>query len=467
MEPTQQSTHLYEAEASDADLRAAIQSGELPVAVYGLGKMGLPLATVLASATGNVTGVDIDPQVVETIAAGECPVQGEPGLESKLQRTRADGSLRVTTDDVAAATDARVHVVIVPTLLDGANEPDLTALDGAIDAISRGVAPGDLVVIESTVPPGTCRDVIQPMLADESGLPRDAFGLAFCPERTASGRAIKDIQGAYPKVVGGRDPASTHAASLLYEQVTSNQIVTVADCTTAECVKLFEGVYRDVNIALANELATLAEELRVDVTEAIDAANMPGYCDIHDPGPGVGGHCIPYYPYFIANTCETRTPLLETARSVNESMPAQTVRVLEARLADRGIDVAKGRIAILGVTYRAGVDETRAAPAFTIAEELSALGATVYAVDPICSDMEGMTAERVSLDTLPRLDLDAAVLVTAHEEFQTLGWDEMDDIVLIDGRGALEDERLPQTVFRLGDGSHVEESRPTEVATHE
>ncbi len=465
MERRQQSTtRLYGSEVSGATQRHALTNGEIPVAVYGLGKMGLPLAAVLSEVTTNVTGVDIDPAVVKAVSNGECPVQGEPGLMTAIENAVDEGWLTATDRSVEAATDARVHVVIVPTLLTENKEPDLSALSAAITDIAAGLSPGDLVCIESTVPPGTCRDVIEPELVGESGLDSDAFGLAFCPERTSSGRALADIRGEYPKVVGGSDPESTRAATILYDEVTDNDVIPVSDTTTAECVKLFEGLYRDVNIALANEIARLGEEFSVDVHEAIDVASRTPYCDIHSPGPGVGGHCIPYYPYFVIKNTEQKLPLLQEARGVNEGMPAYTVNILQQKLSNRGITLNDASVAILGITYRAGVDETRAAPAFPIAAILSDLGTTVYAADPICTDTEDIAAEHVTIDLLPALDLDAAVVVTAHEEFHTIGWDEIDDdVFILDGRQLFDNCDLSQEVYQLGDGSQNYPNIPQEV----
>ncbi len=451
-------TQLYSSDSSQAAQRQAFTGGEIPVAVYGLGKMGLPLATVFATVTNNVTGVDIDPTVIEQLQAGDCPVQGEPGLDEAVEQLVAADNLDATTDSTTAATDARVHVVIVPTLITDSDEPDLSALDSVVSDIASGLTPGDMVILESTVPPGTCRDIVGPALADRSGLDQSEFGLAFCPERTASGRALRDIRGAYPKVVGGKDAESTRVSDMIYSEITSNEVVPVGDCTTAECVKLFEGLYRDVNIALANELARLANELSIDVNEAIEAASMPEYCDIHSPGPGVGGHCIPYYPHFVMSNTETETPLLRQARDVNEEMPAHTVELLEQRLAEQGIDLEEATVGLLGITYRAGVDETRAAPSFPIASMLSAAGSTVYAADPVCSDASGLAAERIETDELSTVGFDAAVVVTAHEQFESIDWNEIDECIILDGRRVIEDE-LPHPVYTLGDGT----DQPTTV----
>ena len=442
---------LYGSRAPTEAQRRAFRSGEVPVAVYGLGKMGLPLAAVFAERTGNVTGVDIDPEVVERIADGESPVDGEPGLPELVAELVAADDLRATTAPVAAAAAASVHVVIVPTILRG-TEPDLSNLQAAVEAIGAGLDPGDLVLVESTVPPGTCLDVVEPTLVAESGLAPEQFGLAFCPERTKSGRALADIRGTHPKIVGGRDPESTRAARLVYEHVTSNDVLVAPDITTAECVKVFEGVYRDVNIALANELARIADELDVDVTRAIDLANTQPFCDIHDPGVGVGGHCIPYYPYFLVSPLQTSFPLIETAREVNDAMPAFAADWLARQLEWSGVPVDESRVLLLGLAYRPGVDETRASPAAPLATALGEMGATVYGTDPVVTDTSEFDLTPVDLDEVEDLALDGVVLVTAHPEFEAIDWDAFDDLVVVDGRNALDLSDTGHCVYTIGAG---------------
>ncbi len=450
---------LYGSAAMPAEQRAAFTGGEVPVAVYGLGKMGLPLASVFAAISKNVVGVDVDEAVVASINDGKCHVQGEPGLPDLVETAVEAGGLRATTDGRAAAELASVHVLIVPTTLREDDTPDLSNLRTAVRDVATGLEPGDLVCVESTVPPRTSVDLVEPLLAAESDVDRGEFGVAFCPERTASGRALRDIRRAYPKVVGGIDDESTRAAALVYDEITENEVITAPDATTAECVKVFEGVYRDVNIALANELARFAEELEVDVTAAIEAANTQPYCDVHDPGPGVGGHCIPYYPHFLIDEFATEAPLLRTAREVNDRMPLFTVQKLLQMLDDRGVRVEDARIALLGVTYRAGVDEIRKSPALKIAERLSRFGANVYAVDPVRDDYSEIEAAPIRLAALPRIEPDGVVLVTAHEEFQETPWERMDETVVVDGRGVLDLADTDHEVYTIGVGETAEATR--------
>ncbi|WP_137287226.1 nucleotide sugar dehydrogenase [Halorussus salinisoli] len=446
----QEVAHLYDSDAQESDQREAFRSGQVPVAVYGLGKMGLPLAAVYADVSGNVVGADVDSEVVETINDGECHVKREPGLPELVAETVEAGAFEATDDPAEAADRAAVHVVIVPTPITDDHEADLSILRSVAEDVGTGLDPGDLVVVECTVPPRTCEDLLEPMLAEAAG--HDEFGLAFCPERTASGRALEDIRGAYPKVVGGVDDESTRVAELVYGEITDNDVLAVSDATTAEAVKVFEGLYRDVNIALANELATLTDELGIDVNEAIETANTQPFCEIHAPGPGVGGHCIPYYPYFVINGFDTEARLLETAREVNDSMPRFTVETLTRELDAEGKSPEDATIAVLGLTYRPGVEETRATPAGPIAEDLSDLGAEVLAVDPMLDDADGFAVELISQNEIYDRELDAVVLVTPHEEFENLSWDRFDPLVVVDGRQSLELDETDHRVYTIGSG---------------
>jgi UDP-N-acetyl-D-mannosaminuronic acid dehydrogenase len=446
----QEVVRLYGNDAPESQQRDAFLSGRVPVAVYGLGKMGLPLAAVYADVSGNVVGADVDPHVVEAVNAGECHVEREPGLPELVTETVERGAFEATDDPAAAARQAAVHVVIVPTPITDEKEADLSILRSVAEDIGDGLDSGDLVVVECTVPPRTCEDLLEPLLADAAG--HDEFGVAFCPERTSSGRALEDVRGAYPKVVGGTDDEATRVAGLLYGELTDNDVLAVSDATTAEAVKVFEGLYRDVNIALANELATLTDELGIDVNEAIETANTQPFCEIHDPGPGVGGHCIPYYPYFVINGFETESPLLETAREVNDSMPAFTVETLTRELDAEGKSPDDATVAILGLTYRPDVEETRATPAEPIAERLSALGASVLAVDPMLDDAEGFDAELISQNKIYDHDLDAVVLVTPHGEFERIEWERFDPLAVVDGRQSLDLAETDHRVYTIGSG---------------
>jgi len=295
---------------------------------------------------------------------------------------------------------------------------------------------------------------VTPRLAERSGLDPAEFGVAFCPERTASGRAIEDIRGAYPKVVGGVDRDSERAAGLLYDELTSNEVLSAGDATTAECVKVFEGIYRDVNIALANELAGVAEPLDVDVRRAIEVANTQPFCEIHDPGPGVGGHCIPLYPHFLTSTVDRDLPLVETSRAVNDGMPGVVSDAVVDMLADRGVPIDDATVLVLGVAYRAGVDETRKSPTRPVVAQLDALGATVRAADPAVDvrDVPDLPAGACSMADLPATAdrYDAVVVMTDHDAYSDLDFAAFGDAVVVDARDSL--GPLPLPTYTVGSG---------------
>ncbi|MFP8957098.1 nucleotide sugar dehydrogenase [Natrialbaceae archaeon A-CW3] len=451
------STGLYGHGGTESAQRLALTRGETPVAVYGLGKMGLPLAGVFAEVTGAVTGVDIDPAVVDAVNAGESHVSGEPGLDELLADQVDRGRLEATTDGVAAAIDARIHVIIVPTLITPDDRPDLSTIESVVEDVASGLSPGDLVIVESTLPPGTCRDAIAPHLAAESGLEPGSFGVAFCPERTASGTALRDIRGQYPKVVGGVDDESGRAAALVYDELSSNAVHLVSDATTAEAVKVFEGVYRDVNIALSNQLAGTSPELGVSVREVIETANHIPMCHLHDPGPGVGGHCIPYYPHFLLSQTEVPLEMVELGRRVNREMPARTVTMLEDALValprsgrDDGDVLEDISVLVLGFTYRPGVEETRASPAIDVVETLRERGADVWGCDPLV-DPADFGARSIAVDDLASgPTFDAAILVTPQSEFERIQWGALEPMVVLDGRDVLSLEDTDHRVVTLG-----------------
>jgi UDP-N-acetyl-D-mannosaminuronic acid dehydrogenase len=215
---------------------------------------------------------------------------------------------------------------------------------------------------------------------------------------------------------------------------------------------VFEGLHRDANIALANQIARFTDELGIDVREAIDAANTQPYCDIHTPGPGVGGHCIPYYPYFVLNWLSTDAPLVRTAREVNDSMPGYAVEKVLDGLALADVDPDDATVLLLGLTYRAGVPETRASPARGVAEGLSERGVSVVAVVVDIDDDEEFAATLAPLDGIEDRSFDAAVLVTAHEEFEGIDWSAFDPMPVVDTRDAIDGADGGHRVYTVGRG---------------
>jgi len=451
---------LYGTLAPEEHRRRSFRSGEIPVAVYGLGKLGLPVAATLAKASGNVIGADVDPEVVRELQQGRSHVEGEPGLDELVEEVVEDGSMQAVQDPSKAAEAAAIHVIVVPTLLDDDNEPDLATLIAATSSIAAGLDPGDLVLLESTVPPGTTKEMLEPSLAAASGLDPTEFGVAFCPERISSGRALEDIREAYPKLVGGTDDAATEAAAMVYGQVTNNDVIELADATTAEAVKVFAGVYRDVNIALANEFARYADEIGVDVQEVTEAANTVGVTNILEPGVGVGGHCIPVYPHFLTKTNAVDGPVIPAARALNDDMPAYAVDRLADELAADGVDIGDATVVLFGLTYRGDVAETRYSPPIEVAELLAQFGTDVVAVDPLLDeeDVADLPVELTTINGAIAAEPHAAIYATDHDAFDRIDWTAFEEMVVLDGRNALDLLGTRHRHCRIGDGNAPEAS---------
>jgi UDP-N-acetyl-D-mannosaminuronic acid dehydrogenase len=436
-------------------IRDAFTSGRVTVAVYGLGKMGLPLAVVFADKGARVIGVDISPEVVDQVNKGKCPVSNEPGLPEMIKANVGRQRLSATTDGVAAAKESDVMVIVVPCLLNSDKSPDLNAITAVCSSISKGLSKGDFVILETTIPLGTTKNVLLPIL-EQSGLKEGEFGLAFCPERTSSGRAIRDITGAYMKVVGGIDMESTQTAEAIYSVINKKGVITVSDTTAAEAVKLFEGIYRDVNIALSNELALVCREMGISSAEVFPVVNEPFdeehqryHVNLLQPGAGVGGHCIPIYPYFITKTSGTDTSLVKLARKINDSMPYHMVDLIIEGLNELGRNVRGSNILILGLAFRGGVKEAGNSPAIPIIQRLRELHANVFLYDPLFSkeEIQSFGADYHSgFD-----DMDCVVIVTDHKEFKGYDWqkigNKMRSKVIVDGRQIIAPEKIKKLGF--------------------
>jgi nucleotide sugar dehydrogenase len=430
-----------------AEIAKALRRGDITFSVYGIGKMGLPLAAILADKGAVIIGVGRNRETINKLNRGICDID-EPGLAELVRKTVKAGRFSATSDAAGASRRSDVKIILVPTLLDEDNNPDLEAVKSVSKSIAAGLQKGDLVILESTAPPGTTENVIKPIL-EKSGLRagRD-FGLAHCPERTSSGRAIIDILGAYPKIVGGIDKKSSEACEAIYSVVNKNGVIVVKNLKTAEAVKVVEGVYRDVNIALANQLAVIFDELGVDSYEAFLTANTQPYSNMHMPGTGVGGHCIPVYPYFITKITNGDASLLKLAREVNDSMANYTVSLAESALRGAGRSIKAAKVMVLGIAFRGGVKETRYSPSFRIIKLLREKGADVHAYDPLFTKEE---TEKMGLSYSDKFNgMDCVIIASDHKEFRKYNWrkigNQMRSKVLVDGRNVVE----PSRIIKLG-----------------
>ncbi|MEN6330193.1 MAG: nucleotide sugar dehydrogenase [Methanobacteriaceae archaeon] len=386
------------------------------VTIYGLGHMGLPTAALLARSGLKILGADINPQIVDIINSGRSPIM-EPGLDDLVRETVKSTLLSATTNMGDASWHSAVHMVIVPTPVDENKVADLKAVEMACQSIAKGLKKDDLVIIESTVPPGTCQNLAIPLLEESGLLVGEDFGLAYTPERALPNHTLDEIAH-NPRVIGAINECSLEKAASLYQRITSGKIIRVNDLLTAEMVKLMENTYRDTNIALANELALICESLGIDVLEAIKAANFHPRVNIHAPGPGVGGHCLSIDPYFLVETAKKQgldTPLIKTSRMVNEKMPLEVARMAREALKEKGKDIKGSEIGILGVAYKGNVADARESPARDLIRELISSGGMIYAHDPHVSTEVVQSFGAIPADMEKILECDCVILVTDHD----------------------------------------------------
>jgi len=412
-----------------ADIVDAVRHGKVVIAVYGLGWMGLSTACLFAEAGANVIGVDTDSRVIELINSGRSPIS-EPNLETLIRKHIGTGRFSVTGNGKEATTKAAVIIIVVPTLLDRRNRPDYSAVEKACHEIGRGLKPGCLVVFESTVSPGTTETLVKETIEKNSGFKAGLqFGLAYSPIRATAGRALQDIVN-YPRVIAAIDSRSLEVACTVLSVIIRSGFIKVRDFKTAETTKLCENTYRDINIALSNELAMFCEHLGVDFDEIRVAANSQPYCHLHVPGAWVGGQCIPQNPLFLIDVAEDLgTPLriATLARKINDQMPPHTIRLVIDALRTCRKNIKRAKVAILGVSYRANVKEIKFSPVKEVIEMLQKRGAKVTVFDPYFTPEELKKFGYVSARTAERTvdGVDCILVTVGHDEFKRLKLDSL------------------------------------------
>jgi len=415
------------------------------VAVIGLGKIGLPLAAQYAGKGLSVIGCDVLEEVVETINQGHSHIHEEEGLEQAVAAAVKGGNLRATTDTSQAVEQSDAVVVIVPLMVSPERVTDYRNLDAATKAVGRGLKKGALVLYETTLPVGTTRQRLGPLLEKESGLRAGSdFHLAFSPERLYAGRIFADLRK-YPKIVGGIDRASTDAAVAFYKAVLDAEVWAVENTETAEFAKLAETTYRDVNIALANQLALYAATREVNVEEAFKAANSQPYSHIHRQSIGVGGHCIPVYPHFLlGDATNGELSLVRDGRETNDRMASIGVELLEDALGG----LSGQKVLVLGASYREDVKELAFSTAFSIVDTLRRAGAEVLIHDPLFEPRElgALEARVVDLDSPEAAEVEAVVIQAWHRDFRGLDWRRFKRLrAVLDGRGAVSADAVRET----------------------
>ena len=444
--PRQLSKHEISKEESSSRLRLVgkdrdrtATSGEVyDVAVIGLGYVGLPLCLAFAKSGANVLGVDVDSSKPERISAGESYIKHIPKSDVAAA---VKGTKLTATDDFSELTNAEAILICVPTPLTVNRTPDLSYVESTVQAFAPHLREGQLVVLESTTYPGTTDEVVKPILEKGSGLiAGEDFFLAYSPEREDPGNPKSNFSDC-PKVVGGLSQKCLEEACSLYKRIVKN-VVPVSDCKIAESTKLMENIFRSINIALVNELKVIYSRMGIDVWEVIRAASTKpyGYMPFY-PGPGLGGHCIPIDPFYLswkALEFGHHTRLIELAGEINTAMPEYVVsRVIDA-LNDNGKPVRGSRVLILGVAYKANVDDDRESPSYMIMDLLERRGADVSYNDPhVPFIKEGRANKAVAgRECVPISDnYDVILLCTNHTEYSSFDFDAL-NVPLVDCRDA-------------------------------
>lgn len=421
------------------------------VAVVGFGYIGSVIGSVLADRGHEVIGIEKDSRIVRTINDGHSPFN-EPGLEELIKRAKNAGSLKVT-EDASCAVGCGVFIITVGTPLDEDYGPDLSQICAAAQLIKPYVRNGSLVMLKSTVPPGTTYGVVRPILEEAAKV-----HLAFCPERLAEGRAIQEFLN-IPVVVGGIDEKSTETAAEFWRDSLGVEVITTGDTQSAEMVKLADNLWIDLNIALAGELAKLADKMNIDVLEVINAANsLPKgmhNVNILVPSVGVGGYCLTKDPWFVHNMgkrygLDLKIP--QVSREVNDSMPDYSACLIDTILCPRGEARSGKKIAVLGIAFKNNTGDCRFTPTKPVIKKLESLGYILNICDPWTTEHDArlVTNKEVSRDIRRTLEgADCAAFLAGHQEFQELSIAELaaclkPQALIFDGRMFFDKQKISE-----------------------
>ena len=425
----------------EEELMSALKSAAFKTTVVGVGTVGSYIVAEFLNAGGRVIGADIRREVVDAINERKEGVF-DPEIREIFHNKVSEGKLTATTDVAAAVADSKVICISVPTLLDKNGHPDLSILKSAVNTVSKGLRRGSIVMLSSSVSIGTTRNVVLPIL-QESGLAVGDFCLAFTPERMNPGVPLSKL-AKIPRLVSGIDEASKNLAAAIIRTF-AQEVVPVNSVELAEATKLYENTFRDVNIALVNDLAIYFNRLGLDALDVIRAASTKWNVLAHYPGIGVGGYCIPVSPRYLAEgAVADELRIVKVAREINDNMPKYVINLIAQIFSQMDRSVQKAKIAVLGLAYKENVPDLRWSPSSQIIERLSQLGAELSLHDPHASNED--VKNMYGLPNLPLeealKDSDCMVVVTGHEEFKKFSFEKIKTLmksraVVIDGRNIL------------------------------
>lgn len=430
-----------------AKLKQELESGNLTVTVIGIGRIGLPTALSFANAGIPTIGVDINSDLIAKIQKGIYPLNDEPEFAKIFESVIKRKKFEVTTDIKQAVPKSNIIILSLPTPMDKNYVPDYSALLTVGKNLNKLLKPGSIVIVESTIEPGFIEDEFISLLeGEENNLQASKdFRLAVCPETANPGEIMSDFKK-LPRLVGGIDDKTANLVSTIYKHVFGVEILLMPDCKTANAAKLTANVFRDVNIAFVNELAMLFEKIGVDIIKVLEACDKKYNFQIHYPGAGVGGPCLPVNSYQFLNTARRTYDgvlrIIESAREINEHMPYHTIELLEDAFNEAEKSAKNSTVAILGVSYKPDIGDIQLTPAEEIISKLDKLDSKIKIYDPFFKSTTVFShkTEETLLDAIS--DADAVILITAHKEFYdidpTLLVSKMKTPILIDSRNVIE-----------------------------
>ena len=434
---------------SSTEIRKRMKSGELKIAVYGLGHVGSSIASVWLRAGAHVIGLDKSQSIVKNASNGITHIP-EPGVNEAFREGIREKRFKAFENESQIQQHCAFKIICVPVLSKD-QKADLTAVEEVAKALALHLQKGDVIALNPSVPPGTTEEVLVPILEQKNKhslkVEKD-FYVIYNPERIYVGRAIEDIEQNYPAIVAGAGKLSLQIGIKLYSIVFKRGVRAMTNIRTAEAEKLFEGVYRDANIALANELAKICDRLGIDFWEVQTAANSQPFCHIHDPGMGVGGACIPVYPQFVleaAKKVNAKGDLIRLARSINDDMPRYAVERAMALLErHRNLREHPLVITLLGLAFRGNVSDTRLSPTYSVIDELKKYDVSEIRIhdplvqrDPIVEKEENVVLYSDIKKAMAGADL--VIVVANHNEYRSLNPDVIRNAVVYDGRRVLSD----------------------------
>ena len=444
------------------EVEESLNSKTLRVCVIGIGRIGLPTALSFAKSGLQTTGVDINENLVQNINSGKFPLKDEPGYDKIFDDVIKNKKFTATTNIEDAVPNSDLILLSLPTPMDEKNIPDYSALRNVGEKLSEILSPNSLVIVESTIEPGFIEDEMISIISKSGRLEVEKnFFIGVCPENANPGEILHDFTN-LPRLVGSINSNITKTIKTIYNFVFSVELVEMPNCKTANAVKLTTNVFRDINIAFVSELSLMFEKLGIDTNKVLEAAKKKYNFQIHYPGAGVGGPCLPITSYQLLNTAKrigSNLTIIESGRKINEKMPDHVVELTSNAFKESKKSIENSEILILGVSYKPNVRDIQLSPAEHIIKKLQNLGANIRIYDPYfpSSNVFGITTENNIEDIISKVD--AAIIVTAHDEFKELQveiFTKMKHPIVIDTRGIVDPyiAKQEKLIFRgLGRGN--------------